>query len=184
MTWICQSEKQRLSGSEIYCIHIYDITSKCTDTLARFCFISQATSWQTLLPYIMLPYIECCDLTIGCRRSPLKDMILCVSYFYKPFCCISPLITNHQLNHWKLLIKYGLMSNISKMYLYQPFLILSACLLSCLGKGESDTSLWICDSIWWDRPGSALVQVMAWCLTAPRHYLNQCWLIISKVHWN
>ena len=22
---------------------------------------------------------------------------------------------------------------------------------------------------------------MAWCLTAPSHYLNQCWLIISKV---
>ena len=26
---------------------------------------------------------------------------------------------------------------------------------------------------------SALAQVMAWCLTAPCHYLDQCWLIIS-----
>ena len=26
--------------------------------------------------------------------------------------------------------------------------------------------------------------VMACCLTAPSHYLNQCWLIISKVQWH
>ena len=25
---------------------------------------------------------------------------------------------------------------------------------------------------------STLVQVMAWCLVAPSHYLNQCWLLI------
>ena len=31
---------------------------------------------------------------------------------------------------------------------------------------------------------STLAQVMAWCLTAPSHYLNQCWLIFSKVLWH
>ena len=40
------------------------------------------------------------------------------------------------------------------------------------------------DAIWWQRSGSTLVQVMACCLTAPSHYLNQCWLIISKVEWH
>ena len=30
---------------------------------------------------------------------------------------------------------------------------------------------------------STLVQVMACSLTAPSHYLNQCWLIITKVQW-
>ena len=40
------------------------------------------------------------------------------------------------------------------------------------------------DTIWWHRSGSTLVQVMACCLTAPSHYLNQCWLIISKVLWH
>ena len=34
-----------------------------------------------------------------------------------------------------------------------------------------------------ERSGSPLAQVMACCLTAPSHYLNQCWLIISKVEW-
>ena len=33
------------------------------------------------------------------------------------------------------------------------------------------------DAIWWQRSGSSLVQVMACCLMAPSHYLNQCWLI-------
>ena len=37
---------------------------------------------------------------------------------------------------------------------------------------------------WWRHMAlewSTLDQVMAWCLTAPSHYLNQCWIIISKV---
>ena len=35
--------------------------------------------------------------------------------------------------------------------------------------------------IWRDRYGSITAQVMACCLTAPSHYLNQFWLIISDV---
>ena len=43
-------------------------------------------------------------------------------------------------------------------------------------------SLWPSDAIWQHRSGSTLAQVMAFCLTAPSHYLNQCcWLIISEV---
>ena len=42
-------------------------------------------------------------------------------------------------------------------------------------------SLWPGDTIWRHRSGSTLVQVMACCLMAPSHYLNQCWLIISEV---
>ena len=40
------------------------------------------------------------------------------------------------------------------------------------------------DVIWRQRSGSTSAQVMACCLTAPSHYLNQCWLIISKVKWH
>ena len=40
------------------------------------------------------------------------------------------------------------------------------------------------DAIWWHRSGSTLAQVMACCLTAPSHYLNKCWLIITKVEWH
>ena len=37
------------------------------------------------------------------------------------------------------------------------------------------------DAIWWHRSGSTLAQEMACCLTAPSHYLNQCWLVIRKI---
>ena len=42
-------------------------------------------------------------------------------------------------------------------------------------------SLWPGDPIWRHRSGLTLVQVMTWCLTAPSHYLNQCWIFISEV---
>ena len=42
-------------------------------------------------------------------------------------------------------------------------------------------SLWPSDTIWRHRSESTLVQVLACCLTAPSHHLNQCWLIVSKV---
>ena len=37
------------------------------------------------------------------------------------------------------------------------------------------------DTIWQQRSWSTLAQVMAWCLMTPSHYLNKCWLTISKV---
>ena len=38
-------------------------------------------------------------------------------------------------------------------------------------------------AMWRQGTGSTLAQVMACCLTAPSHFLDQCWLIISKVLW-
>ena len=35
-------------------------------------------------------------------------------------------------------------------------------------------SLWPNDAIWQYRYGSTLAHTMAFCLTAPSHYLNQC----------
>ena len=49
---------------------------------------------------------------------------------------------------------------------------------------EAISSLWPSDAIWRQRTWSTLVQVMACCLMAPSHYLNQCWLIISEVPWH
>ena len=37
-------------------------------------------------------------------------------------------------------------------------------------------SLWPSDAIWRHRFRSVLAQVVACCLMAPSHYLNQCWL--------
>ena len=35
-----------------------------------------------------------------------------------------------------------------------------------------------------NRSGSTLAQVMACCLIAPNHYVNQCWLIIKGIQWH
>ena len=43
--------------------------------------------------------------------------------------------------------------------------------------------LWHRDAIWWHRSMSTLAHLMACCLTAPSHYMNQCWLIISHLLW-
>ena len=37
--------------------------------------------------------------------------------------------------------------------------------------------LWPSNAMWRPKSGSTLAEVMAWCLTAPSHYLNRCWLI-------
>ena len=44
-------------------------------------------------------------------------------------------------------------------------------------------SLWPSDATWQHKFGSTLGQIMACCLMAPSHYLNQCLLIISEVQW-
>ena len=57
----------------------------------------------------------------------------------------------------------------------------------CHGSGFAVmlfNSLGPSDVIWRCRSWSTLVQAMACCLTATSHYLNQCWLIISKVLWH
>ena len=57
-------------------------------------------------------------------------------------------------------------------------------MLAILFRPQCVNSLWPSDTIWRQRSGSTLAQVMACCLMAPSHYLNQCWLIISKVQWH
>ena len=49
---------------------------------------------------------------------------------------------------------------------------------------DNFNSFWPSDAIWRHRSGSTLTQAMACCLMAPSHYLNQCWLFISDVHWH
>ena len=57
-------------------------------------------------------------------------------------------------------------------------------MVAILSRPQYVNSLGPSDAIWCWRSWSTLVQVMACCLTAPSHYLNQCWLIISKVRWH
>ena len=40
------------------------------------------------------------------------------------------------------------------------------------------------DAIWQHRTRPTLAQVMACCLTAPSHYLNQCWFLMIAGKWH
>ena len=60
-----------------------------------------------------------------------------------------------------------------------PIFALSVPRLS-IHAADGINPLWPSDAIWRHRSRSPLVQVMACCLTAPSHYMNQCWFIIIK----
>ena len=54
-------------------------------------------------------------------------------------------------------------------------------MITQLAPWQLFNSLWPSNARWRQRSGLTLAQVMACCLTAPSNYLNQSWLIISKV---
>ena len=56
--------------------------------------------------------------------------------------------------------------------------------LHLLCEHDLISSLRFSDTMWRHKFMSTLAQIMACCLTAPSHYLNQCWLIISMVPWH
>ena len=110
-------------------------------------------------------------------------------------CCL--MAPNHYLNQiWLVISKvlwHSSESNLTMcaqaniLYLSPWMLVLSLKIIMFTAKsprGQWVNLLWPSDIIWWHRFGSILAQVMACCLTAPGHYLNQCWLIISMVQWH
>ena len=54
----------------------------------------------------------------------------------------------------------------------------------CATPSQRVNPLWPSEAIRRQGTESTLAQVMACCLMAPSHYLNQCWLIINKVLWH
>ena len=73
----------------------------------------------------------------------------------------------------------------AKLFIHQNVFENVICeIASVLSRGRWVNSLGPSDVIWRQGSGSTLAQVMTCCLMAPSHYLNQCWLIISKVLWH
>ena len=61
-----------------------------------------------------------------------------------------------------------------------------ACVISGIEAMEipqfSINPLWTGDAICWHKSRSTLAQVMACCLTAPSHYLKQCWVTVEPLY--
>ena len=107
--------------------------------------------------------------------SCLKDTVLWYKFHWNLFSMVQSKISQHWFTSW---LGAG---QAPSHYLnhWWPSLLIHICI----------TQLWWVnslrpgDAIWRHRSGSTLAQVMACCLTAPRHYLIQCWLNISSVQW-
>ena len=97
------------------------------------------------------PYMIQCRPHLWCHMAKLNELSEPRTHQFE----INHSIT-HSLVSWHLYIKSG-----------------------C--RGQWVNSLQPSGTIWWHKSGSTLAQVMACCLTAPRHHLNQSGLIISKV---
>ena len=52
------------------------------------------------------------------------------------------------------------------------------------GTAGQARAMWRSEAMSCYKTWSTLTKVMACCLTAPSHYLNQCWLIIIEVLWH
>ena len=89
---------------------------------------------------------------------------------------------SHYLNQWWL----GYRCIYASLGLNELRIMICHAALQWLWQGMDQrfNSLWSSDAIWRQRSGSTLAQVMACCLMAPSHYLNQCWPIISEVQWH
>ena len=85
-------------------------------------------------------------------------------------CKISSILFGYQCEHIHVLIleitHHQIHKNIGLAHTFD-----TRCLLFNL--------LWHSAATWHWRSWSTLVQVMACCLTAPSHYLNQCWSVIN-----
>ena len=58
--------------------------------------------------------------------------------------------------------------------------------IMCIADAQNEiiNSLWHNGAIWWHQSGSEFAQVMACCLPATNHYLDQGWMDLSRDQWH
>ena len=131
---------------------------------------------------IKFSFTVCCVSIFDIINSrPTQMNLAMVCYVYEhPFCRsyfqihfmtqrLGVIATENHLNQWW----HSVLTHMSHLSI-----ILAANIIPQLKPIRAS------DAIWRWRSWSTLVQVMACCLTAPSHYMNQGWLIISRVLWN
>ena len=161
----------RKSSQNDYCVNAYHLHNMGSRKSSQ---PSQNGHWVNAFDLHGRNHHQTCQITFtGYQfRSKLPTMVLRVTTETK--CCARTLRKTSQNFH-----KNG---NISGAYFTEC--------REVHGVGNSGPwprwihSLWPSDTIWRQWSGSTMAQVMACCLTAQSHYLNQCWLIISKVTWH
>ena len=118
-----------------------------------------------------------------CNKEKIP-MLICAQELFNLYFFF---IKFQQIDHWN--IKYQIVVHHDRMYM--SVIKYTVLFLSFMAFSRSiDVILFLFNSLWPNyairRQGteSKLAQVMACCLMAPSQYLNQYWLIISKVLWH
>ena len=143
-------------------------------------------TWRYIYIYILthLPQVpHICDSELG--QHWFRQWLVA---------CSAP---SHYLNQCWLIVNWTLRNKLqwnlnqnTKLFIYENAFENAVCeMAAILSRGrwvkmyawKSLTHLCPNDIIWRHRNGPTLAQVIACCLMAPNHYLNQCWFIISEV---
>ena len=103
--------------------------------------------------------------TDSCHKQPLGEVLHSVE-----ICFVTSLLNLYE--HW--IDNIFMMLQKWQMRSFEIVFYFDESNINSLSPGET---------MWWHRYGPTLVQVMACCLTAPSHCLNQCWLTIKGVIW-
>ena len=89
--------------------------------------------------------------------------------------------TQFAVKYAKFFLWCLILFDVKLIVLVDPYAWLTLVLYSLV---QLINSLWPDDDIWRHGTRSLLAQVMAYCLAASSHYLNQCWLIIGEFPWH
>ena len=130
----------------------------------------------TLLTHWVWDTAAILQSTISKAFSWMKFFIFWFIFQWSLFLSVQLTINQHWFRYW-LGTKQVTMHNLNPWW--------SSLLMHVwITQPQWVNSLRPSDAIWRHRSGSTLAQVMVCCLTAPSHYLNQCWLVISEVQWH
>ena len=131
--------------------------------------------FNLLLRFFSDQRVKCNNCLINYTRIVYSNLI--INQRWKGTC---PSV-EHRLKKWTGFVSICLANAVNKIHWPWSsnelhWFIMSYCI--------PVNSMWPSDTMWWQRSGSTLAQVMACCLTVPSHYLYQCWLIFSEVQWH
>ena len=147
--------------------------------------LPKIVSWKCLFKCCLLVLVAIFLLTHCGPVTPYSNIeIWLILVQVMPYCLTAP---GHYLNQCWLIITeefwYLPEGNFTGNAQVRSFKI-NDLTLQPDPKGQWVHSLWPSDARCRQRSGSTLAQVMACCLTAPSHYLNQHWQIIREVLWH
>ena len=152
-----------------------------------FTLCTQVTTLWYVVTFMLLNQMITCYILSCSPQAWNSRLIESTEPICQPYCSLQNKIWN--LPVWSTILPkfiYGKEGKLARwaqvlpVRVHGPSLILKTDIVQLISHELMRCS----DAIWPLRSWSTLAQVIAWCLTAPSHYLNQYWLVITEVEWH